>query len=100
MARYAVVKYFGHFRQSWEVIADSEKEAWDNAERDGERQYMSVYGQELKKEDGYIINLDEKEKNQRPISTEQYYQWMKEAVDMGMVIYDFEKKELEKRGLL
>lgn len=87
IARYSVTKYFGHFRQCWNVEADSDEDAWDKAERDGSLQYQSVYKEATDLEsNGYIVNLDEKTKEDPPISTEQYYEWMREAIEKGMIV--------------
>ena len=32
------------------------------------------------------MNLDEKAKEDPPITTEQYYEWMREAIDKGMIV--------------
>ena len=87
IARYSVNKMFGHFRQCWILDADSDKDAWNRAERDGKLQYQSVYREPADLESkGYVVNLDEKAKKDPPISTEQYYEWMREAIDKGMVV--------------
>ena len=87
IARYSVTKYFGHFRQCWNVEANSDEDAWNRAERDGSLQYQSVYREPTDLESkGYIVNLDEKRKEDPPISTEQYYEWMREAIDKGMIV--------------
>lgn len=87
MARYSVTKYFGHFRQCWSVNADSEEDAWARAEKDGSLQYQSVYREPIDLESkGYVVNLDEKVKKEPTISTEQYYEWMTEAIEKGMVV--------------
>lgn len=87
MQRYAVNKYFGHFWQRWVVMALSEDDAWNRAERDGTLQYQSVY-RELKdvESGGYVVNLDEKKESAQPISEEQYYEWLKDAIEKGMVV--------------
>lgn len=87
IARYSVTKYFGHFRQCWDVEAKSDEDAWNRAERDGSLQYQSVYREPTDLESkGYVVNLDEKRKEDHPISTEQYYEWMREAIDKGMIV--------------
>ena len=87
MAIYSVTKYFGHFRQCWDVEAKSDEDAWNRAERDGSLQYQSVYREPTDlKSKGYVVNLDEKRKEDPPISTEQYYEWMREAIDKGMIV--------------
>lgn len=86
MARYSVTKYFGHFRQCWELEAESEEDAWTRAEKDGYRIFQQVYGEPVDLESkGYVVNLDEKREANHPISTEQYYEWMREAIEKGMI---------------
>lgn len=87
MARYSVIKYYGHFRQCWDIEADTDKDAWVRAERDGRLQYQSVYKEPIDlKSNGYVVNLDEETKENQPISTEQYYEWMREAIGKGMIV--------------
>lgn len=87
MAKYAVVKWFGHFEQQWYIDAESEEEAWSKAEKEGTRYYQFVY-REPKDLDskGYVINLDEKKKKESPIEMKQYYEWMREAIEKGMIV--------------
>ena len=84
---YSVNKYFGHFWQCFYVQAESEEDAWNRAEKDGRLQYQQVY-REPKDTDskGYVVDLDKKKEEDPPISTEQYYEWMREAIDKGMVV--------------
>ena len=87
IARYSVTKHFGHFHQCWVLNADSDEDAWIRAERDGSLQYQSVYREPTDLESkGYVVNLDEKAKEDPPIATEQYYEWMREAIDKGMIV--------------
>ena len=87
IARYSVNKYFGHFWQCWNIEAESEEDAWTRAERDGKLLYQSVYREPKDLESkGYVVNLDEKAKEDPPIPTEQYYEWMREAIDKGMIV--------------
>ena len=87
IATYSVTKYFGHFRQCWDVEANSDEDDWNRAERDGSLQYQSVYREPTDLESkGYVVNLDEKRKENPPIQTEQYYEWMREAIDKGMIV--------------
>lgn len=96
MPKYSVTKYFGHFSQCWHVQANSEKEAWDIAEKNGSLFIQNVYRKPFPEgNEGFVLNLDEKLKSDQPLSNEQYYQWMKESVDMGMVITDFERKSID-----
>jgi len=39
------------------------------------------------------VNLDEKRKEDSPISTEQYYKWMREAIEKGMICRPNEYKK-------
>ena len=87
IARYSVNKYFGHFWQCFNIEAESEEDAWLRAERDGKLQYQSVYRKPKDTESkGYVVNLDEKVKEDPPISEEQYYEWMREAINKGMCV--------------
>lgn len=87
IARYSVNKWFGHFWQSFEIEAESEDDAWTRAEKDGKLQHQMVYKEPMDlKSKGYVVNLDEKEKEDPPISTEQYYEWMREAIGKGMIV--------------
>lgn len=87
IAKYSVNKFFGHFWQCFNIEAVSEADAWNRAERDGSLQYQSVYREPIDLESkGYVVNLDEKIKEDPPISTEQYYEWMREAIDKGMIV--------------
>jgi hypothetical protein len=43
MPKYAVVKYFGHFRQDWSVDANTKEEAWNIAESNGYLDYQTAY---------------------------------------------------------
>lgn len=86
MARYSVIKNFGHFKQIWNIEASSDEEAWINAEKGlFERQIM--YG-ELTDIDspGYVVNLDEKSKKEKPIPIEVQRKWLREAADKGMYL--------------
>lgn len=93
MHNYMVSKHFGHFLQCWSVKAESKEDAWNNAERKGRLQYQSVY-RELKDTEskGYVVDLDKKEEN--PISKKQYYQWLKEAIEKGMIVKPEEYKKV------
>lgn len=87
IAEYLVTKYFGHFTQIYHVEANSDEDAWNRAERYGGLQYQSVCRKPMDLESkGYVVNLDEKAKEDPPIPTEQYYEWMREAIDKGMIV--------------
>lgn len=49
--------------------------------------YQSVYREPKDTESkGYVVNLDEKVKEEPPISEDQYYEWMREAIKKGMIV--------------
>lgn len=85
MAKYSVSKYFGHFLQIWNIEAESEEDAWLRAEKDGERILFQCYADPMDLESkGHVVNLDEKKERQL-ISTEQYNEWLREAITKGMI---------------
>lgn len=87
MTHYSVSKYFGHFWQCWDVYAENETDAWDNAERTGKLKYQNVYEEPFDIHNkGYVKNMDAEEKEHPPIDIGTYNQWMREAEQMGMVI--------------
>lgn len=87
MARYSVIKYFGHFSQTWRVDAFSEEEAWHMAERNGKLQYQSFYREPIDIDSkGYVIDLDKKEKEEPPVTEREYYDWLREAISKGMIV--------------
>lgn len=82
-----MTKNFGHFSQIWQVEADSEEEAWEKAEMLGTLLYQTVYIEPFRKEDkGFVVDLDRKKKETPLISEEQYDEWLREAVRMGMIL--------------
>lgn len=84
---YSVNKYFGHFWQCFDIQAESEEDAWNRAERDGSLQYQQVYREPKDIESkGYVVDLDKKKESNPPISTKQYYEWMREAIEKGMKV--------------
>lgn len=93
MHNYSVNKYFGHFWQSWRVLAESEDDAWDRAEKDGHLEYQSVYNQPRDTESkGYVVDLDKKIEQEPPIDTDTYKRWLGEAIKKGMIV---DPKEFE-----
>lgn len=86
MAKYSVVKFFGHFRQDWEVYADSDEEAMTTAESKGVRRYQTMYATPFTDQKNYVINQDKRNIEDPPISKEQTREWMREAVEMGMIV--------------
>ena len=100
MANYSVIKNFGHFTQAWNIEANSEDDAWNNAEN-GILAYQTMYRDLTDlKSPGYVVNLDEKQKEDTPIPMEIYRKWLREASAKGMVLtpyyyaiaYDLEMK--------
>ena len=88
---YSVTKNYGHFTQIYHIEAESEDDAWLRAEKDGKLQYQLVYREPKDTESkGYVVNLDEKAKEEQPISEKQYYEWMKEAINKGMCVTPIE----------
>lgn len=93
MPNYSVIKYYGHFKQDWSIKANNEKEALENCEKKGYMSLQTVYREPFPpNSQPIIINLDEK-KNDNKIQSEVYYQWLREAAEMGMHIspYEYEK---------
>lgn len=85
--RLIIYKDFGHFWQCFNIEAESEEDAWLRSERDGKLQYQSVYRKPKDIESkGYVVNLDKKVKEDPSISEEQYYEWMREAINKGMCV--------------
>ena len=94
MARYGVTKYFGHFRQIYTVYADSEDEAWETAELKGTLDYQIPYRNRFDENNkGYVVNLDKKESN--VITDEEYAEWLREAVALGMKPQEYDLKYLQ-----
>lgn len=94
MANYSVTKNYGHFTQIFYVEAESEADAWNRAEKDGKLQYQLVYREPKDtKSKGHVVDLDKKSREDPPIQDEQYYQWMREAINKGMIV---SPKEYEK----
>lgn len=95
MAKFAVNKNFGRFRQCWTVEADNEEDAWILAERNGHLDYQLIYNEPVDKESkGWVVNLDEKQKEKPPISEKEYWQCMKEAVEKGMKVRSWEYEKI------
>lgn len=100
MANYSVTKNFGHFTQIWHIEADSDEEAWNNAEN-GKLQYQTMYRSLTDLESpGYVKNMDEKKEDEKPIPIDTYRKWLREAAAKGMkltpyyytIAYDVEMK--------
>lgn len=100
MANYSVTKNFGHFTQVWNIAADSEEEAWKRAEC-GTLAHQMMYNELTDLESpGYVVNLDEKKKEEEPIPMDTYRKWLREAAAKGMkltpyfyaIAYDIEMK--------
>lgn len=91
---YSVVKNYGHFTQIYDIEAESKEDAWNRADKDGKLRYQIVYEELTDTETkGHVTNLDEVNKRHKPISEEQYYIWMREAIEKGMHVkpHEYEK---------
>lgn len=84
MDAYVVTKYFGHFSQQWYVEAESEKEAWNTAEKNGKLMYQTAYEVPFET-DGYVSKVENDDEDE-PISEEEYNIWLAEAINMGMIV--------------
>ena len=84
MKRYSVSIQYGHFVQIWNVEAESKEDAWDKAESHGRLQYQTVY-KDIHPIRNYVTCLDDNKENDT-ISQEQYNEWLKEAINLGMTI--------------
>lgn len=94
MKKYAVYKNFGRFRQCWTIEAESEDDAWDRAERDGYLDLQQIYGHPVDLESkGHVVDIEENKKRNKPISEEEYWECMKEAIEKGMKVrpWEYEK---------
>lgn len=97
MKEYSVNKYYGHFWQNYTIMAESKEDAWERAEIDGKLFFQNVY-RELKdlESKGFVVDVEENRKNDKPISNEEYWKWMQEAIDKGMKISKWEQIQLKK----
>ena len=87
MKKYSVNKYFGHFWQNYTIEAESKEDAWNRAEKDGNLFFQNVYREPMDLESkGYVVDLEENKKKSLPITDEEYWTWMKEAVEKGMKV--------------
>lgn len=94
MHNYCVAKFYGHFRQYWYLKAKSEEDAWNRAEKDGVLRDQYIYKQEVDIDSpGYVLDLDEKQKEEPSITEDQYKEWLTEAIKKGMNV---KPKEYEK----
>ena len=92
MKKYHVIKYYGYFDQIWEISAESEEEAWDNAEN-GILLYQSCRNEKYDSE-GYVVDIS-KTSEKNVISTDEYYSRMAEAVELGMHLDDIYQEKLD-----
>jgi len=92
MKKYHVIKYFGYFDQTWEISAESEEEAWNNAEK-GRLLYQGCRNEKYDSK-GYVIDLS-KSSAKTTISTDEYYSRMAEAVELGMHLDDIYQEKLD-----
>ena len=90
--RYTVTKHFGHFAQSWIISAESEEEAWDNAEH-GSLIAFNVYAKPFE-DKGYVKTYADIRATP-PIERDQYYTWMEESMRNGMVIPERYQEKLD-----
>ena len=90
--KYTVTKHFGHFAQSWIINAESEEEAWDNAEQ-GKLIAFNVYDKPFT-DKGYVTSYADI-RAAPEIDRDQYYTWMEESMKDGMVIPDRYQKKLD-----
>lgn len=95
MREYSVNKYYGHFWQNYTIMAESEEDAWERAEKDGKLFFQNVY-REPKDLDskGFVVDVEENRKKDPPITEEEYWAWMKEAVEKGMQVRPWEYEKI------
>ena len=84
MKRYSVSIQYGHFVQIWNVEAESKEDAKNKAESHGRLQYQTIYN-DVYPMRNYVTCLDDNEKS-NTISKEQYNEWLKESIDLGMIV--------------
>lgn len=84
MKHYSVSIQYGHFVQIWHIEAESKEEAWKNAESHGTLAYQTVYD-DIYPMRNYVTCLDDKSES-NTILREQYNEWLKEAIDLGMTV--------------
>lgn len=84
MKRYSVSIQYGHFVQIWNVEAESKEDAWNRAESHGTLCYQTAY-KDIYPMRNFVTCLDENIES-NTISTEQYNEWLKEAIDLGMTV--------------
>lgn len=93
MAKYLVVKNFGHFTQWWKIEANSEEDAWNNAERDGHLTLQNVYRTPTDLiSKGYVNSIENKDNEL--IENELFYKWLREAVEKGMKVNEYYYEKL------
>ena len=84
MKKYSVSIQYGHFVQIWKVEAESKKDAWSRAESHGILCYQTVY-KDIYPMRNYVTCLDDN-KESNTISQDQYNEWLKEALELGMTV--------------
>lgn len=87
MKEYSCSIQYGHFVQIWNVEAESKEDAWNKAESHGTLCYQSIY-KDIYPMRNYVTCLDDN-KEDNTISSEQYNEWLKEAVELGMTVDDY-----------
>lgn len=87
MKKFSVTKFFGHFRQTYHVTAESREDAWERAEVDGKLVLQSCYREPVDKESkGYVMDLEKQKQENPAVPDEVYYTWMREAICKGMKV--------------
>lgn len=87
MKEYSVSIQYGHFVQIWHVEAESKEDAWNMAESHGTLAYQTVY-KEIYPMRNYVTCLDDN-KESNTISTDLYNEWLREAIELGMVADEY-----------
>jgi len=84
MKKYSVSIQYGHFVQIWNVKAENKEVAWRRAESHGNLCYQTVY-KDIYPMRNYVTCLDDN-KESNTISRDQYNEWLKEAIELGMTV--------------
>lgn len=84
MKQYSVSIQYGHFVQIWHIEAESKEDALKRAESHGTLAYQTVY-KDICPMRNYVTCIDDNKEN-NTISIDQYNEWLKEAIDLGMTV--------------
>lgn len=84
MKQYSCSIQYGHFVQIWHIKAESKEDALNKAESHGNLCYQTVY-KDIYPMRNYVTCLDDN-KESNTISRDQYNEWLKEALELGMTI--------------